>query len=117
MWILGGEASEEDGEASVDRVSEAVRGGGGEVTHTEFWGHRALAYPINKNVEGAYFLARFSAEPDALDAVGRAISADQTVIRHLLTRLDNRDGAKVTPQTMDAAPVERGRRPGPGRRS
>ena len=117
MWILGGEASEEDGEASVGRVSKFVEDGGGEIARTEFWGRRTLAYPINKNVEGAYYLARFSAEPTALDGVRRAISADQAIIRHLLTKLDDREGAKVTPQSMDAAPPERSRRPGPGRRS
>jgi len=116
MWILGGEASEEDGEASVARLSELVQGSGGEVTHTEFWGRRTLAYPIDKNVEGAYYLARFSAEPQAVGDVERAVLADQAIIRHLLTKLDNGDAAKVTPQSMDAAPPERARRPGPGRR-
>ena len=117
MWILGGEASEEDGEASVARLSKAVGDGGGEVTHTEFWGRRTLAYPIDKNVEGIYYLARFSTEPQALNDVERAMSADQAIIRHLLTRSEDRDGAKVTPQNMDAAPPERARRSGPGRRS
>ena len=117
MWILGGDASEEDGEASVARVSKLVVDSGGEVTHTGFWGHRTLAYPIDKNVEGAYYLARFAVEPDALDDFERGIAADQAIIRHLLTKLDSRDGAKVTPQTMDAAPPERARRPSPGRRS
>ena len=116
MWILGGEASEEDGEASVARLSELVQGSGGEVTHTEFWGRRTFAYPIDKNVEGAYYLARFSAEPQAVGTVERAILADQAIIRHLLTRLENGEAAKVTPQSMDAAPPERPRRPGPGRR-
>ena len=117
MWILGGGAFEEDGEASVARVSKLVEDSGGEVTHTAFWGHRTLAHPIDKNVEGAYYLARFAAEPDALGDFERAVAADQAIIRHLVTRLDSRDGAKVTPQTMDAAPPERGRRPVPGRRS
>jgi len=117
MWILGGEASEEDGEASVANVSRLLAESGGEVARTEFWGHRTLAYPIDKNVEGAYYLARFAAEPDTLDDIERGMSADQAIIRHLITKQKSRDGAKVTPQNMDAAPPERARRPGPGRRS
>ncbi len=117
MWILGGETSEDDGEASVGKVSQLIVDSGGEVIHTELWGRRTLSYPIDKNVEGTYYLARFSVEPDSLSSVKDAIVADQTVIRHLLTRLENRDGAKVTPQTMDAGPPERPRRAGPGRRS
>ena len=117
MWILGGETSEDDGETSVGTVSRLVEDSGGEVIHTELWGRRTLAYPIDKNVEGVYYLARFSIEPDSLSGVKDAIVADQAIIRHLLTRLENRDGAKVTPQTMDAGPPERARRPGPGRRS
>ncbi len=117
MWILGGETSEDDGEASVGTVSKLVEDSGGEVIHTELWGRRTLAYPIDKNVEGVYYLARFSIEPDSLSGVKDAIVADQAIIRHLLTRLESRDGAKVTPQTMDAGPPERVRRSGPSRRS
>jgi len=117
MWILGGEASEEDGEASVARVCKLVEEGGGSVTHTELWGRRTLAYPINKNVEGVYYLARFSSEPAALEHVKRGISADQAIIRHLLTAAERRDSTDVTPHNMEAVPPERARRPGSGRRS
>ena len=117
MWILGAETSEDDGEASVGRVSSLVTDRGGEVIHTELWGRRTLSYPIDKNVEGVYYVARFSVEPDSLGGVKDAIVADQAIIRHLLTRLESRDGARVTPQTMDAGPPERPRRPSPGRRS
>ncbi len=116
MWILGGETSEDDGEASVGTVSKLVEDSGGEVIHTELWGRRTLAYPIDKNVEGVYYLARFAIEPDSVSGVKDAIVADQGIIRHLLTRLESRDGAKVTPQTMDAGPPERVRRASPGRR-
>jgi len=117
MWILGGETSEDDGEASVGRVSNLVTDRGGEVIHTELWGRRTLSYPIDKNVEGVYYVARFSVEPDSLGGVKDAIVADQAIIRHLLTRLESRDGARVTPQNMDTGPPERPRRPSPGRRS
>ena len=114
MWILAGETSEEDGEASVGRVSGLIEENGGKVTHAEFWGRRTLAYPIDGTVEGAYYLTRFSTEPDTLIGVERALSADQAVIRYLLTRFAIPDGAKVTPQSMDTGPPERVRRGGPG---
>lgn len=115
MWILGGEASEEDREASVASVSKAIEDNEGSVSNTESWGHRTLAYPIEKNTEGIYYVARFSMEATRVETLEQSMRADQSVIRHLLTRLDDLNGAKVTPQEMDAAPPERGRRPGPGR--
>ena len=116
MWILAGEASEEDGEASVARVSGLVEEAGGSVTHSEFWGRRTLAYPIKKNVEGVYYLARFSLEPAALKAVERGMSADQAIIRYLSVAAEGGRVADVTPLNMEAVPPERPRRSFSGRR-
>jgi small subunit ribosomal protein S6 len=104
MWILGGDASEDDGETVIGRVSALVEGGGGEVTSTEFWGRRTLAYPIGRQEEGLYYLARFKIESGALARVDNAMSADQSVLRHLITRLEAPEGAGIGPRDMDAAP-------------
>jgi len=116
MWILGADASEEDGEQSVASVSQLVEDGGGKVTHAELWGRRTLAYSVRKNVEGTYCLARFAAEAGAVERFNTAMSADQSIIRHLVTKLENSEGAKITPREIDVGPPERARRGGSGRR-
>ena len=88
MWILGAEADEEAGNASMERVSALVETNGGKVTSTEAWGRRTLAYDVSKNVEGSYFLAILKLDSEFTPILERAIEADQDIIRHMLIRHD-----------------------------
>lgn len=62
---------------------------GATVEHTEQWGLRKLAYPIQKKSTGYYFLMQFSA-PDGLiiDTLETAYRRDERVVRFLTFRLD-----------------------------
>ncbi len=86
MWLLGSDADQEAGSASIEKVTQLIADGGGEVARSEPWGRRTLAYPIEDSREGSYFLTYFTLDSDAVPGVERALEADQTVIRHLLTR-------------------------------
>lgn len=86
MWILPGDTSDEDGEKSVESVKSLITENGGEVSTAALWGRRSLSYPVKKNSEGAYYLARFSIEPSAMAALNQAMESDQGVLRHLLVK-------------------------------
>jgi small subunit ribosomal protein S6 len=95
MWILPGTSSEDEGAASVSTVKSLVSENGGNVKSAELWARRTLSYPINKHSEGAYYLARFSADAAAVPVIDRAMTADQTVLRHLVV-LEERPKAVAT---------------------
>ena len=86
MWILPGATSDEDGEKSVEAVSSLITENGGEIKSAALWGRRTLSYPIKKNSEGAYYLARFSIDASATPALSRAMEADQGILRHLIVK-------------------------------
>jgi small subunit ribosomal protein S6 len=89
VWILGGDVDEEHGTESIEKITSLVIDAGGEVTDTDVWGKRALAYPINKNSEGYYLQANFEIDGRQAQDFERAIYADQSIIRHLLVRDEN----------------------------
>ena len=89
VWILGGDVDEEHGTESIEKITSLVIDAGGEVTGTDIWGKRALAYPINKNSEGYYLQANFEIDGRQAQDFERAIYADQSIIRHLLVRDEN----------------------------
>ena len=89
VWILGGDVDEEQGTESVEKITSLVIDAGGEVTGTDIWGKRALAYPIKKNSEGYYLQANFEIDGPQAQDFERAIYADQSIIRHLLVRDEN----------------------------
>ena len=86
VWILGGDTSEEQGTESVEKISSLVTGAGGEVSGTDIWGKRTLAYPIQKNSEGYYLQANFELDGTRAQELEHAIVAEQSIIRHLLVR-------------------------------
>ena len=86
VWILGSEADKEQGTESVEKITSLVAGVGGEVSGTDVWGKRTLAYPILKNTAGYYLQANFEIDGAKAPELDRAIGADQSIIRHLLVR-------------------------------
>jgi small subunit ribosomal protein S6 len=86
VWILGSDAGEEQGTESVKNITSLVSNAGGEVSGTDVWGKRTLAYPIQKNTEGYYLQANFEIDGAKAPELDRAIGADQSIIRHLLVR-------------------------------
>ena len=98
VWILGSEADEDQGAESVEKITSLVAGVGGEVSGTDIWGKRTLAYPILNNTEGYYLQLNFEIDGDKAPDLERAIGADQSIIRHLLVR----DEMKTTAITETA---------------
>ncbi len=86
VWILGSDAGEEQGTESVEKISSLVADVGGELSGTEVWGKRTLAYPIQKNTEGYYLQANFEIDGVKAPELDRALGADQSILRHLLVR-------------------------------
>ncbi len=95
MWILPGTSSDEDGEKSIETVSSLITNNGGEISSAALWGRRSLSYPIKKNGEGAYYLAKFSIEPAATPEINRSMEADQGILRHLLVKEERKKAAQA----------------------
>lgn len=62
---------------------------GATVEHTEQWGLKKLAYPIQKKSTGYYYLLQFSSENGTIvDTLETAYRRDERVVRFLTFRLD-----------------------------
>ncbi len=88
MVIVRPELDEEGLQAALARVADLITTNGGEVTKTEPWGRRRLAYPIKQVREGQYVLMQFKLEPAATAAVERTLRINEDVLRFLVVRLD-----------------------------
>ncbi len=56
--------SEEEFKASQKKYSDLVVEAGGEVVHSNPWGLKSLAYPIQKKTTGIYWVFEFTALSD-----------------------------------------------------
>ena len=87
LLIISPEVVDEELEGRVDRIGQLITERGGEVSATEPWGRRKLAYPIEHFTEGHYVLIRFSFEPALCKEREASLRISEEIIRHLLINL------------------------------
>jgi len=62
----------------------------GEILVTRLWNEQKLAYPINGNRKGTYWLTYFSMEGTSLSAFERSCRLNDNVMRNLTIKIDPR---------------------------
>ena len=82
MLILPAEADEALVGTAIDRITKVLSTAGGEVGNIDRWGRRRFAYEIDKQTEGYYVVARFTAEPTTVVELERSLNLADEIIRH-----------------------------------
>lgn len=88
MVIFTPVLSEEEFQASQQKYKELVVDAGGEITHSNPWGLKVLAYQIDKKTTGLYWVCEFESEAPFIEKLTVALLRDDHVLRHVITRLD-----------------------------
>jgi small subunit ribosomal protein S6 len=70
----------------VEKVKSLIVQKGGDVTLTEKWGRRRLAYPIGRQREGYYTFLQFNAEPSFVAELNQFFRVSEDVIRQLICK-------------------------------
>jgi len=89
MIIVHPDKVENDADELVESIGGWVKGLDGEVSRVDKWGRRHLAYPIQHQREGLYFLFHFTLPPTALVELERNLRLAEPVMRHLIVNTDN----------------------------
>jgi small subunit ribosomal protein S6 len=107
--LLDPEAPEERRAAIVEQVKKQVDSGGASLKGDADWGMRRLSYEIDHRREAQYHLFQFEGTPEVLTQLHRALSIDDSVLRHRIIRLP------AVPETTPSPPEEAPRRTGEDR--
>ena len=86
MMVLSPNAPEEAVTGVLERVTRYINDKGGNVESQDLWGRRRLAYPINRHLEGQYYLTHMELPPDATAELEHQLQINEQVLRHLLVR-------------------------------
>jgi small subunit ribosomal protein S6 len=68
----------------IERYSNIITQGGGNVHRVEDWGRRQLAYPINKMHKAHYILLNIECGKEVLDEINTAFRFNDAVLRNLI---------------------------------
>ena len=68
----------------IERYSNTITQGGGNVHRVEDWGRWQLAYPINKIHKAHYILLNIECTKEVLDEINTAFRFNDAVLRNLI---------------------------------
>ena len=83
------ELTETQVESLINELIGIIKTEKGKVQSTENWGLRNLAYKINKNKKGHYFLINIDCNPSAIFEYERQMRINEDIIRFLTIKLDH----------------------------
>jgi small subunit ribosomal protein S6 len=88
MVIFTPVLSEEEFKTAQKKYEALVKDNGGEVTHTNPWGLKSLAYPVAKKTTGLYWVMEYSAPTSFNEKLKIQLLRDESAMRHMFTVLD-----------------------------
>ncbi|MBK9483825.1 MAG: 30S ribosomal protein S6 [Chitinophagaceae bacterium] len=88
MVIFTPVLSEEEFKAAQKKYADLVTENGGEVLHSNPWGLKSLAYPIDKKTTGLYWVMEYKAPTSFNEKLKIQLLRDESQMRHMYTALD-----------------------------
>lgn len=89
MFIIDPTLEDDKKEAAIENVKSIIAEAG-EVSETDVWGLKKLAYPIQKKNEGYYVVMQFTAEPELPKELDRRLRIADAYMRHIIVAKDEK---------------------------
>ncbi|MCY4382651.1 MAG: 30S ribosomal protein S6 [Nitrospinae bacterium] len=107
MVLLSPELTDETVDEKVSGFEKKVTEGGGEILNVERWGKKRLAYPIQRQRHGIYFIVTYHSEPEVVADIERDMRIDEETWRYMTVRMDEVLLRKLEKNAKSAAARER----------
>ena len=88
MFIVKTTLDENTVKATAESLKSVITEMNGKVENTKEMGQRPLAYPINKEVNGFYYVLTVEASNEAIAELDRKARLNENIIRHQIIKLD-----------------------------
>lgn len=72
----------------IEEHLRVITAGGGAVDNVDHWGHRRLAYDINKKSETSYTVMQVICDPALVQELDRLMGIDERIVRTKVLRLE-----------------------------
>jgi small subunit ribosomal protein S6 len=88
VYIVSPDATEQEVADLHTQIEQIVQRYTGTFDKTENWGRRKLAYEIGKHREGTYVVETITGSGELMKEIDRRLRVIDSVIRHLVVRVD-----------------------------
>ncbi len=103
MFIVKPTLTAEQIQSEIETVKANIEKNGGEIAATDDMGSRELAYEIQKNKRGYYYLIYFTAPTEAIIELERNYRINENILRFIFIKYENkREIAQWTSMSAEA---------------
>lgn len=88
MFIVKTTMESDKIKGTIENMKKIITDGNGKIVETKDMGERKLAYPIKKELTGYYYVLRVEASKEVIAEFDRRALIDETILRHLIIKLD-----------------------------
>lgn len=88
MYIINSRLSEGAREKALERITKGIVDRGGEILKLHDQGRKRLAYEIEGNHEGYYYLLYFNAPPSLIEQLWREYQLNEDLLRFVTLRAE-----------------------------
>ena len=103
MFIVKPTLTEEETQAQIDLVKANIEKNGGEIVSCDDMGTRQLAYEIEKNKRGYYFVVYFKAPTNSILELERNYRINENILRFVFIKYENKKEVAAWTKMSDEA--------------
>ena len=102
ICILHPDLTEEEVKGTIERYSALISENGGEVTKSDHWGQRKLAYSVQGHSRGHYIYILYTGVAETVAELERNLRILDQNIRYMTVKVDDvEEMAKMKPQLLE----------------
>lgn len=102
ICILHPDLTEEEVQGTIERYSALIGENGGEVTKSDHWGQRKLAYAVQGQSRGHYIYLLYTGGAETVSELERNLRILDQNIRYMTIKVDDmEEAAKAKPQLLE----------------
>jgi small subunit ribosomal protein S6 len=80
----------EELEQEIKAIEEVITSNGAQIVATDAMGMRKLAYPIQKNERGYYYVIYYTVDPSAINEIERRFRINENLLRFMTVKYDSK---------------------------
>ncbi|WP_321312583.1 30S ribosomal protein S6 [Halarcobacter sp.] len=103
MFILKPTLTEEETKAQIDLVKATIEKNGGEISSCDDMGTRQLAYEIEKNKRGYYFVIYFKGSTEGILEIERNYRINENIMRFIFIKYESKKEIAAWTKMSDEA--------------
>lgn len=91
--VVDANLTDDESQEVLNRHKEIISNAGGEIRFESGWGRRRLAYEIQKQKHGIYFLLYLEADGNIIEEMLRQFKYDEKVLKFFVVKVEVLEGA------------------------